>query len=129
MCIRDSAYVTLRAGNECVSSVNRMDVIDLADITQPVIRRTYSMLHPYGLSIRDSILYVCEGESGLKVFDAINALNPVHLKTLYDIHAWDVIAFNDLLMVIGEEGLNQYTVAGIDHIEKISTLPVADISQ
>jgi hypothetical protein len=65
----DIAYVTLRDGNECAGYINQLDVIDVKDILSPKLLHSYKMTHPHGLAVEGDYLYLCEGKSGLKVFD------------------------------------------------------------
>ena len=41
-----------------------------------------------------------------------------------DIHAFDVIPFNNLLLTIGENGFYQYNYSDLQNIELLSTIPV-----
>ncbi|NOY37520.1 MAG: hypothetical protein GXO83_08085 [Chlorobi bacterium] len=120
------AYVTLRAGNHCGQGENRLRVIDVSFPVLPVERGSYPLEYPpYGLAIHDSVLYVCEGGAGLKVYDASDPLHLVYKQTFGEFRAWDVIAYDDLLMMIGDDGLYQYRVESFDKIKQISSLPVA----
>ena len=122
----DVAYITLSSGDRCGNTVNRMEVVDLSDLSFPVLRMTYPMQNPHGLAINDSLLYVCEGEWGLKVYDATSPLAPVRIKTITNIHGWDAITLDDLLLVIGEDGLFQYQVNSLEDIRQISYIPVTN---
>ena len=65
----DYAYVTLRAGSFCGGGVNRLDILDITDLTDPVMVESYSMQGPFGLAIDGSTLFVADGVAGLKVYD------------------------------------------------------------
>ena len=122
----DFAYVTLRSGNACGDKkVNRLDVFDISDPTHIFRRGMYPLNHPYGLSAYDSSLYVCDGESGLKMYDISNPHILIMKKTYKGMHARDVIAWNDLLFMIGAEGLSQYRIMKDGKLEILSTIPVA----
>jgi hypothetical protein len=47
----DYAYVTLRNGTECWQGLNSLDIIDLKNITDPQLVKSYDMVNPYGLGI------------------------------------------------------------------------------
>ena len=120
----DLAYVTLRTGNNCGRGVNRLDIVDLKDITLPVIIKSYDMSNPHGLGIDSNTLFVCDGTDGLKVY---NAVDPIRLKKTAEfpeIHAWDVIPVNGLLFMIGEDGFFQYDYSGPDDINLVSSILV-----
>jgi hypothetical protein len=70
----DWAYVTLRAGNRCGAGTSQLDIIDISRLEEPELRKTYPMEEPYGLGIDKNILFVCDGEAGLKVYDASDPL-------------------------------------------------------
>jgi len=118
------AYVTLRSGNGCGSMVNRLEVIDISDISQPVLKQSYFLYNPYGLAISDSLLFVCDGDNGLKLF---NAIDPLHMRvtaTYPDVHAYDVIPLSSSLLLIGNDGLYQYEVKGPTQIKLLSIISV-----
>ncbi len=118
----DYAYVTLRSGRTCQGFSNQLEVINISDIANPQLEATYPMFNPHGLGIDQDALFVCDGSAGLKIYDAsdINAIGD-NLKVQYgDIQALDVIPFNDVLMMIGEDGLYQYDYSDLDNITLLS---------
>lgn len=121
----DTAYVTLRDGTTCGGFANQLEVIDVTNPTHPSQVTTYAMEHPHGLGIDGNLLFVCEGEFGLKVFDASNAkkIDQHLLAHFKDIHAYDVIPLNQVLMMIGEDGLYQYDYSDPTDIKLLSKIP------
>lgn len=104
------AYVTVRSGGVCGGNINQMDVIDISSIYTPVLKRSFEFKNPHGLGIDGDLLFLCDGDAGLKVLDASNPLE-VGDKLLHqfkNIKATDVIPFNNIAMVIGENGIYQY---------------------
>ncbi|WP_372641825.1 LVIVD repeat-containing protein [Ancylomarina sp.] len=120
----NTAYVTIRSGNTCGQNQNVLDVIDLSDINLPKQIKSYQMTEPYGLGIDNSILFVCDGSAGLKIYDANDPLTITqHVLALYpDINTYDVIPFGDLLICIGRDGLYQYDYSDIENIELLSKI-------
>lgn len=114
----DYAYITLRTETWCGRNTNEMQIINISDIQNPVVVATYDMTKPYGLGIDGSNLFVCD--DGLKVYDASDVFN-VQLKHKFDINARDVIPYNGLLIVIGTDGLHQYSYDN-GQITKLSTI-------
>ena len=53
-------------------------------------------------------LFICDGEAGLKVFDATDVANLKLLQTFSGINSNDVIAMNNLAIVVTADGLYQY---------------------
>ncbi|HLF36179.1 MAG TPA: hypothetical protein VI583_18180 [Cyclobacteriaceae bacterium] len=121
------AYVTLRSGNFCNNGfANQLDVINIKDPTQPEILISYPMANPHGLGIDNGILFLCEGNFGLKIFDATDpmSIDSHLLQTYTGVDAIDVIPFNDVLIMIGTDGLYQYDYSDIENIRLLSALPV-----
>jgi hypothetical protein len=123
----DIAYVTLRGGTGCRNDfTNQLDVIDVSNLSNPVLLKTYPMTNPHGLGIEDGILFICEGDAGLKVFDAtdINAISEHLLAYFGEVHAFDVIPFNKNLIMVGEDGLYQFDYSDPEDIQFLSMIPI-----
>ncbi len=104
----DYAYVTLRSGTQCGGYVNELQVIDIADPSNPHEERSYDMRNPRGLDISDSKLFVCDGEEGLVEYDASNTPDLSESNQVGGIEGYDVIALPQTLIVVGENGIHQY---------------------
>jgi hypothetical protein len=109
------AYVTLRTGTQCLGQVNQLDVLDISDVYQPTLINTVNMSNPHGVGIdpENDVLFVCDGNDGLKVFRASEAQgnsfsNITPLQHIQGVTAYDVIPNDGKLMMIGEEGLYQF---------------------
>jgi len=121
------AYVTLRGGAACESFTNQLDVIDIQDLKSPTLVKTYPMDNPHGLSKVGNHLYICEGEHGLKVFDASdpNKVDDNQLDHVKNIVAYDVIALSeDHIIVIGDEGLYQFDTSDKENLQELSLINV-----
>ncbi len=121
------AYITLRGGNTCGGAVNRLDVLQLSDdYVDNTLIASYPMEGPYGLGIDDEILFVCDGEAGLKVYDASDKIHisENQIATFPNINAYDVIPLNDYLFMIGEDGFYLYDYSDLQDIQQISFIPV-----
>lgn len=99
----DKAYVTLRTDNTCEQGVNALEVIDISNLQDPTLIKSYTMQHPHGLGIDRGTLFLCEGSFGLKVFDAQDPLNiDQNLKQHFTgFDAYDVIPLGNVLLMIG----------------------------
>ncbi len=126
----DYAYVTIRTGTDCNGGViNELQVIDIADIRNPFEKISFDMENPHGISIRENALYLCEGDSGLKVFDIENPLilNQHQLAHLDDFAAYDVINIpgdRKILLLVGNDGFFQFDVEDPSNPKRISHIPV-----
>lgn len=125
------AFVTLRSGTECQGYTNQLDVIDIKNLYKPFLIKTYPMKNPHGLGLDGDALFICEGDFGLKVFNAsdINEIDKNLIKYYEDMHSYDVIPYNDNLIMIGMDGLYQYNYSSLDDIEFLSHLPIIPINE
>ncbi|MEX0856573.1 MAG: hypothetical protein WD016_00395 [Balneolaceae bacterium] len=121
------AYVTLREGARCPQQgVNRLEVIDVEDPVYPKEIATYEMSNPHGLGIDGGYLFISEGDKGLRIMDATDPYKITQLRHIEDIRTFDVIPFNNVLMVTGETGIVQYDYSDINNVEHLSTIPVKE---
>lgn len=114
------AYVTLRTGTNCFGTINQLVVLDIANLTQPILVQTYNLTNPHGLSKDGDLLFICDGAAGLKVFDASNVKIIKLLQTFAGLSAYDVIAHNGLAIVVANEGLYQYNYTNPQNVTLLS---------
>lgn len=117
----DYAYVTLRGGNNCGATESGLFIVDISDISNPVLAVSYPLDGPYGLGIKDEKLFVCDGDSGLKIFDKTDIQNLETLNHFEDIVTFDVIPREEMLLMVGDDILYQYEYLE-DGISLMSTL-------
>ncbi|MEZ4885208.1 MAG: hypothetical protein R3E32_10815 [Chitinophagales bacterium] len=122
----NTAYVTLRSGSECQGFTNQLEVLDISDVTEPDLLKVYPMQNPHGLGIDKGTLFICDGEAGLKVYNAEDPMTiDQHQLAHYDnIHAFDVIPLGETLLLIGEDGFHQYDYSNPQNITWLSTIEV-----
>ncbi|HEY9045262.1 MAG TPA: hypothetical protein VIN08_05175 [Ohtaekwangia sp.] len=120
------AYVTLRSGTTCQGFTNQLEVIDIQNLQSPQLLKTYPMTNPHGLGKDNTTLFICDGSDGLKVYDAsdINTIDKKQLAHYDGINAYDVIPFDNVLMMIGENGLYQYDYSDPANIKLLSHLAI-----
>jgi hypothetical protein len=104
----DYAYVTLHDGTQCMGFSNQLDVINISNLSAPVLTRTYPLTHPHGLSKDDNLLFLCDGRDGLKMYNATNPANLILQKHITGLETYDAIAWNNNLVVVAKDGLYQY---------------------
>ncbi|TAK47364.1 MAG: hypothetical protein EPO28_01935 [Saprospiraceae bacterium] len=124
------AYVTLRSGSACEGFNNQLDLIDITNITAPVLVKSFPMDNPHGLSIKDNDLLLCEGDFGLKSFDVSDplTLGDHLLDHVKGLHAFDVIALpgqQNVALVIGEDGFYQYNFDDPSDLKLLSKILVS----
>ena len=101
------AYITVRGGSTCGAIEDQVNVIDIADISNPSLISTYLLVLPYGLGIYGQALYVCCGPGGLKVFDATGS--ELVLQNSYSDEVTDVIPMDSHLIAVGSGTIRQYS--------------------
>ncbi|WP_420604044.1 LVIVD repeat-containing protein [Flagellimonas sp.] len=117
----DYAYVTLRGGNGCGALESGLFIVDISDIENPELKVDYPMDEPYGLGIKDEKLFVCDGKSGLKVYDKTDVEDLKSLNHFKDIVTFDVIPLETHLIMVGDGVLYQYEYTD-DNIRLISQI-------
>lgn len=122
----DIAYVTVHADMWCRADMNanQLMIIDVSDVHSPNHLVTYSMKKPKGLGIDNGTLFVCD--DGLQVF---NAKDPMTLMANRLVHypgmeGYDCIPYNNVLMMIADDGLYQYDYTDVTNISQLSFLKV-----
>lgn len=84
------------------------------------------MNSPKGLGIDNETLFICDGDAGLKVYNVSDpySLGASFITSFEDINTFDVIPVNDILFMIGSDGLFQYDYSDIENIRFLSKIPV-----
>ncbi|MEZ4904895.1 MAG: hypothetical protein R2822_25665 [Spirosomataceae bacterium] len=119
------AYVTLRSGTTCNRGLNQLDVVDITDLRSPRLLKSYPMQNPHGLGVNFPNLYLCEGTYGLKSLDVASDFDVKQLQHLTGIDAYDVIPLsNNLLLMIGKDGLYQFDISNPSKLRQVSKIPV-----
>ena len=120
----DFAYVTLRSGSACMGFTNQLEVIRLNNLANPTLVKTYPMDNPHGLSKDGNLLFICDGKSGVKIYDASDNQNIKLIKQIDSFDAYDIIAFNQVALIIGKDGLYQYSYTSLGNVKELSKIPV-----
>ena len=122
------AYVTLRTGNMCNNGQNLLEVIDISSITHPYLVKSYPMFNPHGLGTDGNLLFVCDGDAGLKIYNKSNPLSIITNQIAYypDFDTYDVIPMNGILMLVGDGGIYQYDYSNPENIVQISHITIKE---
>ena len=114
------AYVTLRSGTACWGGDNELQIVDVQDIYAPSLIETHAMHNPHGLAIQGDLLYICEGDAGLKVFKLEEGLSPVLQSHLDGFHAKDIIIDATTAYITGEGGMRVYDISDPTNLQLLS---------
>ncbi len=118
------AYITLHAGTSCGGASNELDVVNVQNLMEPTLVKSYPMTSPEGLSKDGNLLFVCDAPNVVKVFDATSP-GDLNLLSLIKVSApYDVIAANQDLLVVSNQGLYQYYYSAAGDIRQLSFFAV-----
>jgi len=123
----DLAFVTLKGGTTCRGTLNQLDVIRMSNsYSKFTLIASYPMYGPQGLGVDDDLLFICDGDAGLKIYDAADPLtiNQHLIASFPNINAYDVIPVNNYLFMVGENGFLLYDYQNVQNIKMIGTIPV-----
>jgi hypothetical protein len=128
----NTAYVTLRSGDACGGFTNQLDVVDITNLTNPKLVKSYPMRNPHGLGVDFPNLFICEGAYGLKSF---NVSDPMQVdknlqQYIEDLQAYDVIPMGTVsgvktLLLIGKDGFYQFDYSNPSRLRLLSKIPVS----
>jgi hypothetical protein len=126
------AFVTLRSNTSaaCQGFTNQLDVLDIHQIDQPRLIESFDMQSPHGLGVVDSLIFICEGDHGLKTFTyrtekqngVISKVNIQQKSWIQEITAIDLIPLSDRIIVVGREQLHQYRYGPNGELRHLSTI-------
>lgn len=102
------AFVTLRSGTTCQTFNNQLDVLQLNNLSNVRLLKTYGFTNPHGLSKDGNLLFICDGKDGLKIFDASDVMNLKLIKNIRGMETYDVIAYKNVALVVAKDGLYQF---------------------
>jgi hypothetical protein len=120
------AFVTLRSGTECQTFTNQLDILDISNANNPVLKKTYPLTNPHGLSKDGNLLFICDGKAGLRMYDATDVMDLKLKKMISDINAYDVILQNGIALVVAENGLYQYDYSVAGTLRFVSRITIAN---
>jgi hypothetical protein len=123
VCDEKNAYVTIHDGTTCNGTFNQLDVIGIENLPTANLLKTYQMKRPFGLSVTNDYLYLCD--DGLKIFDKTDPMNLKAKSHVAGIKTYDVIALGEgHLLVVGDDGFYQFDASDPANPRQISHIPV-----
>ncbi|MEI6948755.1 hypothetical protein V9K67_16310 [Paraflavisolibacter sp. H34] len=105
------AFVTLKGSARCGPAESGLYVHDIKNIDRPVLKKTLPLPDPVGLGLQDTVLYVCCGTEGLKLFNVKAPFAPVLIGSKTDGNYMDVIPYHGLLICFVQDGILLYDIS------------------
>lgn len=119
---KDVAFSTVRGGTACrTTNLSQLNIYNVANPSQSYLIRSEPMTEPYGLGIKDDLLFVCQGKNGLFVYQYDQG-NLSFKHSYPDIHAFDVIVNGNILIVTADNGLFQFDISDKNNVVYLSKL-------
>jgi hypothetical protein len=100
-------------------TINELRIYDITNIQKPVLVSRVNMHKPKGLALDGDLLFVCDSEDGLKIFDVSKRNEPLEIYHFEDGHTFDAIARNGLLVVTGPASIMEYDYSDVENIRLI----------
>jgi len=119
------AYVTLRSGTTCQGFTNQLDIVQLNHLFNASLVKVYNLTNPHGLSKDGNLLFICDGQAGLKIYEASDVLNLKLIKQINNLETYDVIALGGIALVVAKDGLYQYDYSSVSDIRFLSKITVS----
>jgi hypothetical protein len=85
-------YRTIIVEGRRINCTSRLEVIDLSQPHQPVLRTTHPLSRPRGLAVLGERLFVADEDTGVTLFDIADPVSPVQVGT------WRLSGVKDLVM-------------------------------
>lgn len=117
------AYATLRTNGPCGGSQSLLAIFNIKDILNPVQVAIVPVSEPYGLGYKNDVLYVCDRQNGLLLFDITNPYNPVAINVnINDGFYLDVIPYQNTLICWVTTGIILYDITDPRNLVLIKTI-------
>ena len=105
------AFVTLKGSGSCGPATSGLYIHDIKNLTSPILKTTIAINDPLGLGLQDSVLYVCCGSEGLKVYNVKDPFAPVLKETKTGSYFIDVIPYNGILVAFVKKGIVLFDIS------------------
>lgn len=113
------AYVTLRGSGNCGAATDGLYTYNVTNLQNPVQKSLLPMSSPYGLGLKDTVVFVCRAAAGLSVVNVKSSTAPKLMYTLTDGVYYDVIPYDDLLICYMSTGIQLYDTRNLNSLAKL----------
>ena len=80
------------------------------------------MTNPYGLGLKDDILFICDNGAGLRIIDVSDAYNPAKIGVVTGDAYVDVIPLGNLLIAMLKDGIAFLDISNPSSPTKLSSI-------
>ena len=115
----DYSYVTLQGNGRCGAAEDGLYIYDIRNLMVPKQLSLFRMATPFGLGLKDSVVFVCRGSNGLTAVNVKDPVNPKEMYTIKDATYMDVILIEQLLICYVTNGLLLYDISNLKSIVKV----------
>ena len=105
------AFVTLRGNQPCGPAEDGLYIYNIKNVLTPALIHKKPIPTPHGLALQDSLLYVCQKNNGLGIYNISNPAAPVLRKQISNKVFEDVIVYDGILICYISTGLALYNIA------------------
>ena len=132
------AVVTVRDGRTCgFTEENVMFILDISDKSNPEELSRVNMNNPRGVSLFNGIIYLCDGDAGLKVFDLgagpVDQVQQRQRQVFTDDSMTDVAVLpypaGNILLTVGDEHLSQFKIDNSGTLTRASKVSATSCAQ
>ena len=116
------AFLTLRGGSACGGFTNQLDVLNVSDLKNIKLLKSYALTSPYGLGMDNSYVFICDDGYGIRVFNRADVMLMNEVKKIEITHPRDIIVLNNTLLIMAESKMLQYDYSNINEIKFISEI-------
>ena len=115
-----SVYTSVDAGCGQDRDFENIVVLDVANLDAPAVVNMHATPTPRGLAIDGNLLFVCNNQNGLTVFDVSDRQNFIQLAHISDVNAWDALASDNRLVVVAATEVVQYDYSNPAELVELS---------
>lgn len=123
VCDGDLAFVTIHGGTTCNGNINQLDVLDIKNLSNPILLEIYPMKSPNGLALTSTHIYLCD--DGLKILERNDHAKLKIMAHFPDLKVTDAIVLGEkLLLLIGEGGFYQFDITDPLNPQELSKIAI-----
>lgn len=104
------SFLTTRGGNNCGTAESLLEVLDITDMSNPVVIYSTEMTAPNGLAVSGDDLFVCDVVDGLQRFKIFDTEEEFYLEKGYVSNIFacnDIILNGDHMILNHDDGITQ----------------------